>query len=478
MSSTINLKFIFFITFLFIILQDCAVIIGSQLLYIAPFFILISTLVVILNNYKKITSKIVNIYKCTPCKYFIWFLLFISVTTFFHNNFTEEIFILSRTILIFWFTILPSILFAVLCIPQYISYKKTLNILLYSSFFILIYGLLEFSYKLLFLKEIPFSYLFCAKKFIGAFIENSSWSNGTLRRASSIFFEPSFFATFIFLFMPLAYLLLNSKIKINRNYKADKIFKLILILLFWLCLFFTKSPIYIIFCIIYTVIFFHKNIIKLLNKNIFVSIILIISLILSCFTLNNIKLENDVYSRIFKSLESFGDLNNLINSEPSLATRVISTLTTFNASKKHIFIGTGYGNAKEVMYNEYINGELPLTYEIITIGINKDNCVPSPNIFWSSLLQFGYIATFMLYVFFFKTLYDAIKIKKYFHYKERLLLEAIIQIAINYIIISFYWTIINYPMIWFIFGILNSYILTYKLYLKKKKQIYFEVRNV
>ena len=478
----ISIKYIVLISLFFIILQDCAILIGNQLLFIAPFFIIGSIILLSFINYKKVLKIIAELYKYTPFKYLIWFVLFLFLTAFLHGSFNVGFKIILRTILIFGLTVLPAILFGVLFIPKVISYNKTLKIFIGSSIVILLYGVLDFFCRIVSHIKPPLYDILCSRNYfanIRGFAVNKTGE--ILNRASSIYFEPSFFATFIFLFLPIAYLLLKSNLHILKNKKVDYIFKVIFVSLFWICLFFTKSPVYIIFCIIYTLIFFAKDIIKFFRRKTIVFIIpfivlaLLITTIIDKSSISGGISNNIVIIRIQKAISALNNLDLLVEKEGSFATRIISTINTYQASKSVPLIGCGYGNTKEIMFKQYKKAETPLTMEIFENITQKDNVGASPNIFWSTLLQTGAIGTGLLYLFFLRTIYVAYKIRNFYLAKPRLLLESMILVAINYIVISFYWSLDSYPMMWFIFGILNSYILIYKRNLKNMKQISKEV---
>jgi hypothetical protein len=283
--------------------------------------------------------------------------------------------------------------------------------------------------------------------------------------------------------MPLGYILYKSKIKIIQNYKIDRIFKASLIILLWICLFLTKSPIYIVMCIIYTLIFFAKDILKMFKRFIIILPILLVILSVSFFSIesylrNQFQSEDNILFRVKETIESFGDLDKLIAREESLATRFITTINTYQAFKSVLLFGSGYGNTKNIMYKQYLKTNIPLTQEIIEKQIRIDRVSASPNIFWGMLLQTGIIGIALLYLFFIKSIYAAHKIKIYFIGKAGLLLESSILIAINYIIISFYWSFETYPIMWFIFGLLNLYILIYKKNIKNNhRQIITEAAN-
>lgn len=459
------------LTLIFIFLQDCIFLIGTQQLLIAPFFIVAVLLVLFSVNPKHFLIKLLNIYKYTPFKYLIFFILFMLFSSILLLNIGVTIRILLRIILIYGLTVIPTILFAIYIFPKYFSYKKLLHFFIYAYQLIIYYGILDFLCRILFRTKAPLYSIICSRNYYSHVLGYSvNLNNELLERASSIFFEPSFFATFIFLFLPFCYVLYNSNLKILNNITIDKFFKIYLIIISWIALFLTKSPIYIILSFIYIPIFFYKNIIKFLKKYVFILILLFFLLPIGFLCINPESSMNDnpVIVRVQHTIHSFGDLESLVVVEPSLATRIISTVNTFQAVKNHPLIGVGYGNTKETMYEQYSKTNTPLTYEILrSMGVGM--CFASPNIFWSYLLQTGFIGTFLLYLYFIISIITVNKIKYYFIKQERILLETSILIAINYIVISFYWSIDIYPMMWFIFGTLNSFIFLYKNRVKKYK---------
>ena len=455
----------------FIILQDSAILVGKQLLYIAPFFIVFTIgLYGILCSTKFLTLTI-NLYKKTPIKFMIFFVVYLLSTSFLHGDIYTSLIITLKIILIFCLTVLPSILFAAVFIPRIISYAKILKIFITSSFLILIYGVIDFLFRFFFNTLPPLRYILCPRAFFSIIRGIALFSSELKIRAASIFFEPSFFATFIFLFLPLAYILCKSKIQVLKNQKIDFCIKISLLILFWVCLFCTKSPIYTVFCLVYILIFFRKEILKLLLKFLLPALIFSSIIIFSFLAYLQEHPENTVLSRINNVVLSMGNMESLISVEDSLATRILSTVNTYQAFTKVPVIGCGYGNTSNIMYRQYCVTKTPISQEIFDNLYFRDNVGHSPNIFWGMLLQTGIIGTILLYVFFLKSIYLAYKIRKYFVQKDRLLLDSMIFVAINYIVISFYWSFETYSMMWFIFGLLNSYIYIYKT--KVKKQLYY-----
>ena len=458
----INIKFLVLLSLLFIILQDNAILIGSQLIYTAPILIIILLFIFALIKFKDLNRIINFAYKKTPFKYLIWFLIYLLLTSFFHGDSTTTIKILRRIFLIITLIIIPVLMYALIFVPRFISFFKVFKVFVHTTFWILLYGVIDYTFRIVFHTKPPLYNILCSRNYYNTIrYESFNGSSEILERACSIFFEPSFFATFIFLFLPMIYVLLKSKIKILNNSMLNLTLKLLLLILAWTCLFLTKSPIYIIFSIIYTFLFFFNDILKMLKKY---PLKVFLSLLLLCFSFSLISTtKNPIMYRMQKIVSSLGRIESLIIADTSFATRILATENTFMAFKSVPLLGCGYGNGNDIMYKQYRKTKTPLTEEIITkqMLINKE--APSPNIFWSMLLQTGIIGTALLFTFFIKSILVALKIQKYFVAKENIFVKILILIAINYIIISFYWSIDTYPMMWFIFGLLNSYILHSRL---------------
>ena len=467
-----NFSSLIIISLIFLFLQDCVFAIGRQIIFLASITIFISLFLLMLKNPEYFWKQIKSIYKKTPFKYLIWFVIWLFIGAFIHYNHFLKISI--KVFLIYCLDVIPAFLFAILIFPKYFSYKKLFRFFIGMYQFIIAYGIVDFLCRIIIGIKAPFYSILCSKNYFAhAFGNAVNTTEKIWQRASSVFFEPSFFATFIFLFIPLVYVLIKSDVRIIKNLKADRFIKLSLLISTWLCLFFVKSPIYIIAVIIYTLIFFAKDIIKFIKKNLAV-IVCIPLIFVSLFTIFiHLKPDNfandSIVLRIEKSLSAIHSLDSLVYAEPSLATRTITIINTFNAAKKVIITGCGYDNHSEIMYKEYTNTNTPLTGEII--GKWLDDGQASPNIFWRMLLNTGIIGVFILYLFFIRSIYLSGRIKQYFDKTELTFLKIVNLIAINYMIISFYWCLSFYPFMWFIFGILCSYIYTYQKRVKSAKQI-------
>ena len=467
----IKIKFVLFLIFtiLLIFFQDMAIKLGNQVLYIAPFFIVLCLVLIYLSNGKVFLRKIGRIYKYSNFKYLLLFVIWALISAFSLGS-TVAIKSVFRIILIYFLTAIPAFLFPILILSKYISYKRILKLFIKVYNFIMLYGIFHYISQLLgisFLANIH--NIFSSKQF---FIAQASGdlltiehlqATGVLHvRAMSVFFEPSFFATFIFLFLPFVYNLATS-------YEYKNTTKFIVIALTWINLFLTMSPIYIVACLVYTLFYFRKKLFRLIYRYWLVTLIIISCLSIYQFfnieTQANIE-KNRIIDRIENTIKSFGSLERLVDNEPSLATRMIVNIIGFQIGLSHPIKGVGYGNVHDYALQALLSTSMPLTPEIIKVNIINERVEAPPSIFFSILCQTGFVGIAFLYIFFISSILQGIKILRRYSKQKDILFSSMILIAINYVIISFYWSFDSYPLMWFIFGTLNSYIYNYKIYNK------------
>lgn len=478
-----HISLIFLITVCFIFFQDIAFIIGKQAFYIAPLLIIFILSCFFIANPKSYLLKIKSLFEKTPFNYLIYYVFWVIISAFLCGSFSVSLKCILRIILIYGLTIIPAVLFPVFVLPKYISAKKILKIFTCIYIFIMLYGIFHYIVSLLninFLSDIH--KLFCTKQLA---ISNTDYGELILMakrktvRAMSVFFEASFFGTFIFVFLPFTYKITLSSYKILKNSILNKILKISIIFLTWINLFLTQSPIYILVSGLYSLIFFRKILIKLIIKNfpifILASIIIPTTFLLNISHRSFIESENRIIKRVTETVNSIGSMDRLVINEPSLATRIISNYNGLMVGLKyHPIKGTGYGNAKDSIVLSMKNLNIPLTDEVILITFTLDIANAPPSIFFAVICQTGIIGVILLYLFFINTILEAKKIKKCYVGNSYFLLDICYLISINFLVISFYWSIESYPMMWFILGILHSYILIYNKTLIKTRRLLLE----
>lgn len=454
-----NIKLITIFTAYLLFFWDAGFSIGSVTVPFAPFFVIIVLILYFFNDPKGFIKNLILLYKTTPFKYFCWFVIWAIFSPLLFGQIYAFPYILYRVTRAFIVFSLPVI---ILC--TYIPHKKIPNIFFNIYLFIIIYGVIQYVgdlYNIVPLQKIYKIFSYCTE-FNASNNPFASFNIVNIIRAKSIFFEPSIFASFLFVCLPYTYSLCSSKLKIINNKKLDLAFKFFIIFLNWLDIFLTKSPIYLCFSVIYTIIFFYKKFIKFSP---FILSFCALFIIWFNQATDDFIEENYQLKRINKVLESISDIYTLIEKEPSLGTRIVSIVNTTIASKDYIIAGTGYGNAKNVMHSQYSRSPLPLTLEIQQkcFILNVADGVPT-NIFFSILIHTGIVGLFLLYLFFIMCIYKTKQLKFLLKPKEFQFVQSITLACINYLIINFYWSLTRDLFMWFIFGILNSYILQhYKL---------------
>ena len=474
----IKYSFLFSIVVVLIFLQDFTIKIASQQLYICSIAILFILFLILIFKTKDFFITVKNVVNYTSFKYLLLCIFWLVMTSLFCGSVGTVLKINFRILLIWGLVILSTIFITFFSIPKYISYKKCLKLFIIMYQFIMYYGIINFIARLFYIYPLMILHNFVCTRAVlqsgKSFLDINQWE-----RATSLFFEPSFFATFIFLFLPLAYVLANRNILLFKNRIKDKLFKASLIVITWLNLIFTMSPMYIVLCCLYTIIFFSKSILKHLRKKqniLIVCFIVILSIPPLLIITPSINFSNNkVFHRVLTTTKSFGDFNSLVETEVSLATRILTSANTWIAAKKHPIKGVGFGNDHDIMYQQYTTTNLPMTWEIIEKAILEDSAGSASNIFFSMLLQAGWIGIILLYLFFINSIVNSFKIKSYKN-SNNAFLEIIQLISINYIIISFYWGYITYPIMWFIFAILNTFI--YQLNLKIRSKQKFILKGV
>ena len=129
-------------------------------------------------------------------------------------------------------------------------------------------------------------------------------------------------------------------------------------------------------------------------------------------------------------------MSNLIVADGSFATRIGLYAISLSVFIKHPFVGYGYANTKEVMYNQICNSQIPLTDEIINSN-NMHQGLTVANILLQTLCWTGIIGAALLYIFFIKTILTVnkiIKTKK--NNEETRFIRDLNLVGINYIIYS------------------------------------------
>lgn len=458
----LNLKIFCILSIIFTILSDCRIKVGSQqILFCSICFMVLFAL--LFTKKHTILNKIYFFIRKTPLKILLAFLVWTLLVPIFSTYFSTFPVVFIRTILYFTFIIFPAILFPIYFIPKYISYKALVKIFAWVYLFVLLYGIFDFIGQITSNSIIlNIHNIICTRAY---FLNQTNFDGYEIitNRARSVFFEPSFLALFLFTTMPLIYKITSRNFEIFKNINFNIIFKKSLIILLWVNILLTQSPIYIIATIIFSFVYYFKTLLK--HK----AVLTLILVIISIFAMSSIFQDDDirVFRRINKVTQSLQSIDNIIFAEPSLGTRIVVYINSTILVKNHLFTGITSDNEKQ-MYNQLKNSPVPLTLEIIEKMETRGLGSP-PSIFWGTLLENGLIGIFILYTFFIITIKRTWDTRVYFTNDTRKLLEGCSLTGVNYIINSIYQSFFVDPFLWFIFGLLISFWIEKKNLISKQK---------
>lgn len=288
-----------------------------------------------------------------------------------------------------------------------------------------------------------------------------------LLRTYSVFSEPSELGQFIFIIMPFLYTFSRSKkYNIFNNKKLDFSLKKISMPLLFIVLITTQSPIYLLFCTTEYLILFSRNRKKIFWYSLF-ALLIILSLVVLTFNTSILEFINSTYlKRIIDVFKSLTSIEGIVQTEQSLATRIISYYLQIRIFLENFFFGTGYYNLECYLNKLIFKVNTPLTQENVffiyahpaMVGVNR-------SVVYSLLADCGIIG-FILYVsFIIKTYINTSKLKLIFNdnlYSP--FLESLRQAIIAISVLSFYNLHIVSTFVWIILGLSPLLQYTLKIY--------------
>lgn len=414
------------------------------------------TLFVLILNIKKII-KFKTILDNYPIKflfyYVIWCvisgLILVILNKFNFLNYLYAIFILLIYNNLSWF-LLP-----IITIPNIISIKQIKKILLVGIYLICIYGLLVFIFN-----SLNINILDPIQDII-----NNRRENIVTARNLSVFEEPGYFGGFLCINLPLIYKTILSKFKVIKSKTLNFIIKKTYIPIIWITIFTIKSPIWLVFCLIITFVFFSKTILFFLKKYslYFIIIILLLSIGFTAY-LKSIDIEQTFINRVIKTIENIDSMEKLIIAEPSLANRIISYRARLQLLVENPVTGVGYKNSEYVVKKYFCNDNQPLTQETLSNIIDSYSTKGSVGIngaiLWDTLSNTGLVGFILLYAFYISCIVVLTKIIKNMNYcSERNFIEGVKYAFMSIVIFSFYDIRLNFVYFWFLFGLTLSFAL-------------------
>ena len=371
--TKINLNKIIYLPLIFFFLPAFGFVLFSWtytfffvVLYIVLFIILIL-------DYKHIYSKLKNVIKITPLKILLIMLALIVNNSIFLSILGITTFKLTMIYVVkhYLLCIFPIIIYFVYIIDKYINNRVFFKSFIFIYWVVLNIGFLAYIGQLLDLDVINniFDFFANTRLLRGQILNYSSevvlsnFKAFGIPRLDNLYEEPSHYAQLLFLIMPLSYSFVKIKNKVFKNRCLDIIIKKTIVLYTWISLILTQSPIYLVFAIIISVLYFFNQIIFYIKKNYYIVFFLIG--LLYVIIINN-TFENSYIYRIINVLTTIRSFDDFIAIEASLATRVVCYINAFMVFVKHPLFGVGLGNltSPNILYQQYLKSPVSLTPEI------------------------------------------------------------------------------------------------------------------
>ncbi len=423
MNLSLNIKNIFYIPLILLFFPAFAFNIPGTsftMLYLYVFvYIILGYL--ILTKPKKFFQKIIKAAKETPFKYLLIALILMVINSLFLGIIGRAGIGTTMTYIFgyIFMKLLPVFLYFMYIIEDIIPFKKFFSIFILLFWINLIGGFISFFGELFNITAISAIFDFFANKRIiytnllgGDTSLVSSHTSFGIPRLENLFEEPAQYAQFLLLLLPFAYTYARVPLKISKSKLINKIIRLTIVPFTWISIILTLSPIYPIFAIILTVIYYLKHIINFIKKYFLLLLIFIFAVI---FIFSSVDLSETYLSRIINVLTNIKSMQDFALVEPSLAARIIGAINAFCIFMQHPFAGVGVGNLPYVAYNQYLHSPVPLTIEII----NKTKMLQeqgmgafiSGGFFTTILAENGGFISFLWFYFIYKLYKNAISIK-------------------------------------------------------------------
>ena len=430
-------------------------------------FILIGLAILLLSKKKSfINFSLETIFnRKNSLNVYLYFVLYILFITLIFGIIQKTSIFISFAEIIFTYILA---IFSIFLITSYIICKlftpyKVIKIMYGTFYFVLIVGIIDFIiYKF---NIVPLQYihsLFFNIQSVaagGMFYKPIAFG---IPRVQSVYYEPGIYGQYLFIFSPLLYTLALSKYKIFKKKYIDKIIKKTTIPLLWLNLIMTQSPIWLVFTLVSTLIYFSRKILNFMKKYIkqlIVSAFLILTF--STVFISKVNINDTYLSRIVTVISNIKNINVLIMAEQSLGTRISCVLNLLDIGSRTPIFGAGHTNLKPLMVDQICNykSKIAVTAEMYTMICKRETPMfqnpPLSNMF----LRYGLIGLILYYFFLFKTF---IQLKKSIKYAEPILkniCNAFLGIISSIFIVSCYdMSIINlflYFLISIIIGLIQ-----------------------
>ena len=462
-------KILFYISLVFCFLQNFVIFIvpGTNAYIPVGLLFWVPLYICCLFNYKKFLRLLkINVYK-----HFLIFIGFVIITSIIHFVMLRYI-ASASTYFLRWYKLFIA-LFLVYLIPFTsifckIPQKIVIKIFIICFYVIFILGIINYIGILFNINPIIYIFKILSNCTFGK--RGDVLAIGLLKelRVQSIFYEPSSLGQFIFIVMPIIFKISTSKYKIVNNNFINYIIKYSFIPLMYLNLIFTKSPIYLALCLIETfvllIILNIKHIKRKLPTILFTALFIVLIGLLICCNFE-IDFEQVYIGRILKVINNLSSFENLVNAEPSLATRLVAYIQQMRVFLHNPMFGCGQYNLEADLNSYFLSFKLPMTPENYVGYYNRpDLAGVNRSLIWSLLAETGIVGTILYFIFVYLNVKYLTKIKKYFYGIEKDFLTGLYFSIITITIISFYNLVLEAYVVWLLYGLNLLYIYKINFY--------------
>lgn len=423
---------------------------------------------------KKYLLHFFYLYKKSPFKYFCWFYLAIFITSLCavilgRYSLFKMLYTLFYSIL---FNVVLLYLYPAFLLPRFFALKRIIRFLFFMYFIIFLWGFLEFLGATLHISIINNLILFFSniRSEDGNIIIEA---HSGLARIRSFFMEPSSYAQFLTVNLPILFGFITYKGKIVKNILIDKLLKITLLIFLLISVVLIQSPIFLVFMSIVAFLLIFQKIQKFIIKHIklfllFLFIMIICSIIFFIIFINS-NLERTFIVRIlnvFITILLNPSLEDLIIIEPSLAARVIFYTIEFNIWQHYPIVGIGIGNNGPMYLSYFLNTNLPMTAETLMSIQSAERSFNAQATLGLYLLDFSGIIGFSFYVLFMQKIISGLKKSiKYFHGIEKNFVDTLSKsIMVAFVLSIFYNLNIFDQNFWLLCGIATAVV-----YIVKKR---------
>lgn|GEM_PF-3619772 len=464
------LQYLFYIAVGLLFLPAFAFPLAGRAFRVYFIFLLLFFGLYIFLNFKTFIKNLLFLYKKTPYKYLIFFIVYLfilAVITAF-KNFSQGISSFLYTLQFVFLYVAPTFLLSALFLKKYMSVEKFLRFYFIALFLVFTFGLIEFiGGKLLGLSFINTIQNFLANE---RQIGDAEINVYYLDRLQSVFAEPSWLGIFVFLNFPVMYKCAASKYKIFKNKYLNAFMKKSIVPLAWSNIIFSLSPIWLIFCSLQAMFIFRKKILKLIFNIKTLICIVVSTVVLSLTTfvillVSGIKIEPEQLVRIINTLSTILDFQTFLLVEQSLGSRIVSYTALFCTFLEHPIFGVGLNNAQYYVGDIITKYSIPLSLENLKSYngyLRSGRMTINSSYLYALLAETGIIGTALYFVFLGKTIQFAKKVNSCL--KNTLMYDFTNGLIIStccYCFLSIYGTTLTIPYNWFFLGIIIAVFLTY-----------------